>query len=145
MTDEAGSPALTASQRLALRQEQDAKRAEEKRIADKEAAAERELANLDVWDAAVAKYGDKHVARADVVGQMFILRTPTMAEHMTFQKGLQRKEPLEATDKLVRSTVIHPSKPEFDRLVDEWPGLCIELGDIATDLDAITGTARKKG
>jgi hypothetical protein len=136
---------LSAVERLALRQEQDALRDAATLAAEKEDAAEAELAVLDAWDAAVAKYGTKHVGREDTKAGPIILRTPTVAEQKVFERGIQRKEQLEANEKLVRAIVVYPSRSEFDRLADEWPGLCTQLGDLATDLAAITGNARKKG
>jgi hypothetical protein len=110
-------------------------------IAEKKAAAaakraererkERGKADDDAYAAAVAKYGETHVARVNTVEGAIIIRNNTREELERVSIRLDNvKRPVDQvkiSNNALRDTVLHPPLDRFDKLTAAYPNIWIAL------------------
>ena len=100
------------------------------------ATEQRALADDEALDKLEAEYGKVgraiQIVRSDVGA--VIVKRPHMAVFRRFQDDPKDTTALE---KLVRPCVLHPSKPEFDRMCEELPFLLQQCADAVVVLAGV--------
>jgi hypothetical protein len=139
MSDEIAKPADLESLTLEQIQERTAERiaAREAKRGARQAERERleaikELETEEALDAAVEEHGERKVARIDYDGGSIIIKRPTQALYKKFIDG--KKQQSDEQLVLASSCVLYPSKEEFNRLVQELPGLLSVVANAAVRL-----------
>ncbi len=72
----------------------------------------------------------------------FAVAVPTRAEWSKFQAQIadEDRRPF-AVEDMVRQAVVYPSREEFAKLLDQWPGLSATLGNTVAKLAGASAAA----
>lgn len=76
-------------------------------------------------------------------GLEIVVRRPRRGEYKRFMKGVSNdRDKADAVETLVLDCVVHPTRKEFDALLDTLPALCEELGEHVLELAGLSGKAQ---
>lgn len=130
MSDLEDQLAAVRAQRAAL-QEKAAARLEPS--AEEQLALEqRGLAEDTAFEAAQSQYGARAVRIVRTEEGAVILRRPHIAAFRKFQDAGEANS--ETTEELVKASLVHPSKPELDKLLRAQPGVLVQLASVCVEL-----------
>jgi hypothetical protein len=124
----------------AAREAREAKRedsARAQRLADELEAEERALADLDVLDKIEAEHGpeNKRWRKVPTGLGLVVVKRPALATFRKYQdKG---KTDSASLDQLVRPCLVHPTKAEFDRIVEQEPAALMRAANAVCYLAGI--------
>lgn len=74
------------------------------------------------------------VASAEIQGQLYVFRAPTLEEWEEYQDGLGKRPRGACFRELSQVTCVHPSVGELQELFDRLPGIGARIADAVADL-----------
>lgn len=130
---------------LNAREEERDRRARRKAAQDTIESKKRELAELTIIEGLEAKHGEqgKDWNRVDYNGPLVAVKK---ANHLHYRRFADKGDKIKGDDviALVATSLIYPTRPEFDTLVVEYPALPYLAGNTIADL-ARGGAAERRG
>lgn len=94
----------------------------------------------NIIEKAKTEFGEDGVRLVRTGKHEFLVHRPARGDWKRYRK--ESKDPArsgDALEVLVRSCVAHPSREEFDRLLDRFPALCEEIAEPVLELAGLTG------
>jgi hypothetical protein len=90
-----------------------------------------------------AKYGENKLVEASAYGHTVVMRKPSQAQ-WTWLRQIsfdERKKPF-AAEELFKQCVVWPAKPQVDAMLDEYPALADNFGNVLVDYLGMNEKAR---
>jgi hypothetical protein len=76
-------------------------------------------------------------------GLEIVVKRPNRGEYKRFMKSVSsERDKADAIETLVLDCVVHPTRKEFDALLNKLPALCEELGEHVLELAGLSGKAQ---
>jgi hypothetical protein len=116
------------ARREALEADRD-KRQQARAISDQIDEETRKVRDLEAIQKAETEHGPvgKAIRTIETPNGVVIVKKPNMVLFRRFQDVASAKS--EDLDKLVRPTLVHPTKAEFDQWLEEYPGILTPVAD----------------
>lgn len=108
-------------------------RAERREAAQKRTqleAAERAVADARALAAAEETLGFGKFAAVSTPLGVVIVKRPNAMQYRKFTAAIGDKFPIDELERLVIGCLVHPSKPEYATIADEYPQIPIEVGTL---------------
>jgi hypothetical protein len=96
------------------------------------AAEERGLADDKRFAELQQEYGARSVKLIRTSAGAIVVRRPHIAAFRKFQDTGNLNS--DATEEFVKSCLLHPSKPEFDKFMREQPGALVKIASVCVEL-----------